>query len=420
MGQGMDAASQDTYDGQTPLDLDTLMIVRMVDNPHLQEKPSGGSNRPDPPLCRGQARLLCSDLRRLLAYEQLIPRPVLIDYLRTACGLHLGLYLLRLFNQLTGWVTDKAAHPACLNCSVNPDQTDDPFAVCPFASQYREEETGFLGKNPVSGRYRQGELLVDMGEDYTSHMAQLSRDNCARHYSRINDYIHTVFTVNQLFQYAESRQGQRHLRQRPKTVADVLEILAQPPEGLDNYFDGRIDDILPLDEVEEERDEVQAIYRMEGLSPLETYVELVALERTRYYRKYLTTQLDSVLMKNRETGLLRQGKGKRNERRFHLGSRLLETLVQIAVLEPVGHGAGTGFCSRPILVDDFVNWLRARYGLVLAPSWPGATIQDYKAFNGNLHHLKGRLREIGFYTDLSDAYNAQVIRPRYTMEYEAL
>jgi hypothetical protein len=94
--------------------------------------------------------------------------------------------------------------------------------------------------------------------------------------------------------------------------------------------------------------------------------------------------------------------------------------VQIAVLESVGHGASTGFRSRPILVESFVQWLRVRYGLVLAPRWPDATIQDYAAFNANLHHLKDRLREIGFYTDLSDAYNAQVIRPRYTMEYEAL
>jgi hypothetical protein len=410
LGQGMDPASRDSYDGQTPLDLNTLVVVRMVDNPHLQEKPSGEGGRPELPLCLGQARLLCGDLRRLLAYQDLVPRPVLIDYLRTAFGLHLGLYLLRLFNQLTGWVADRGPHPACLNCPVEPERMENPFADCPFAFQNPE----------AGGAYRQSELLVDMGEDYTSHMAVLSRDNCARHYGRINDYIQAVFTVNQLFQFAESYAGQRHLSRRPESVADVLHILAQPSPGLDNYFSGRIDNILPAGEVEEEREEVQAIYHMQGLSPLETFVELVALERTRYYRKYLTEQLDSVLMKNQETGLLRQGKGRRNERRWHLGSRLLETLVQIAVLEPVGRGAGAGFRSRPILVDDFVSWLQARYGLALAPRWPDATIQDYEAFNANLRYLKDRLREIGFYTDLSDAYNAQVIRPRYTMEYEAL
>ena len=46
-------------------------------------------------------------------------------------------------------------------------------------------------------------------------------------------------------------------------------------------------------------------------------------------------------------------------------------------------------------------------------SWPDATIEDNKAFNNNLNNLKRRLREIGFYTDLSDAYNTQTIRPRY-------
>jgi len=405
LGQGMDPASYDTYDGETPLDLDTLVIVRMVDNPHLQESPSSRGSVPEPPLCLGQARLLCSDLRRLLAYEGVVPRPVLIGYLRTALGLHLGLYLLRLFRQVTGWVHDKEAHPACLNCPVDP-ANERPFAECPYAFQ-----------NPEAVGTPLFELLVDMGEDYTTHLAQLSRENCARHYANINDYGQAVFTINQLFRFAESHAGRRHLRAQPETVADALKILAHPPDGLDYYFSERIDNILPAEEIEDEKPEVLAIRDMEGLSSLETFIELVALERTRYYRKYLTEQLDSVLMKNRDTCLLRQGKGKRNERRWHIGSRLLEMLVQIAVLEPTEHQTGLGFRSRPILIDRFVSWLRERYGLVLVPDWPDATIQDYEAFNANLRHLKNRLREIGFYTDLSDAYNAQTIRPRYSIEF---
>lgn len=411
LGEGMDPGSQDTYDGQTPLDLDTLMIVRMVDNPLLQERPSGDATRPEPPLCLGQARLLASDLRRLMAYDKLIPRPVLIDYLRSAFGLHLGLYSLRLFSQLAGWVGDREAHPACLNCPVQPDHSREPFAACPFAFQNREA--------PAS--YRQSELLVDMGENYASAMARLSRGSCSHHYSRISEYIQAVFTVNQLFQYASSQSGKRQLGGRqPETVADALRILAQPPGGMDLYFDQRIDAILPAGDAEGETSAVVAIRDMHGLSPMEKFVELVSLGRTRFYRSYLVDQLDSVFMKNQETGLMRQGKGKGNERRWYLGSRLLEMLVQIAVLEPVGHGAGARFRSRPILVDEFVDWLRARYGLVLAPRWQDATIQEYEAFNANLRHLRDRLREIGFYTDLSDAYNAQAIRPRYTMENEAL
>jgi hypothetical protein len=401
----MDPSNYDTYDGVTRLDLDTLAIVRMVDNKHLQESPSSRSSPPDDPLCIGQARLLASDLRRLLVYKDVVPRSVLIGYLRTACGLHLGLYLLRLFHQLSGWVRAQQAHPTCLDCPVQPDQHDNPFQACPYAFQ-----------NPATTQHTAvPELLIDMGEDYTSHMAQLSRANCSRHYAQIQNYIQAVFTVNQIKRFAESDRGRRHMAQPPEAVADLIALLRRFPDSLQDYFSDRLDDILPQNELTDERADIQAVYAMRDLTSLERFVELVALERARYYRKYLTEQLDAVFMKNDDSGLLRQGKGKRNERRWHIGSRLLEMLVQIAVLEPTGQQAGAGFRSRPILIDQFTAWLRNRYGLVLLPDWPDATIADYKAFNSNLNHLKTRLREIGFYTDLSDAYNAQTIRPRYVI-----
>jgi hypothetical protein len=285
---------------------------------------------------------------------------------------------------------------------------ENPFENCPYA---------FQSSNATSV-FRQPQILVDMGEDYTSHMAQLSRESCSAIYNRIYDYIHAVFEVNQLFQFAESHQARNLLSHRPDSVAEVLSLLASSPQAMETYFSLRIDSIVPKSEAAEEREEVQAIRDLDGLSALETFVELVALERTRYYRKYLTEQVDQLLMKNQETGLLRQGKGRRNERRWHIGSRLLETLVQIAVLERSGSGSQTTFRSRPILVDDFVRWLRNRYGLVLVPHQPDASIRDYEAYNQNLRQLKSRLREIGFYTDLSDAYNAQVIRPRYSIVRE--
>jgi len=91
-------------------------------------------------------------------------------------------------------------------------------------------------------------------------------------------------------------------------------------------------------------------------------------------------------------------------------------LVQIAVLEQEGQGQSSHFVSRPILIDDFISWMKERYGLVVMPDWAHASIEDNQAFNENLKNLKRRLREIGFYTDLSDAYNTQTIRPRYQIE----
>ena len=403
LGQGMDTTKYDTYDEETPLDLDTMLIVRMVDNEKLQEQPSSRGSVTERPLCSGQARLMCNDLRRLLAYDGVVPRPVLIGYIRTALGFHLGLYMLRLFHQLDGWLKEKTPHADCLNCPVKPAQ-DQLFHNCPYAFQ-----------NP-SSELAQQEILIDMGDNYKSHMAHLSRENCARHYAKINDFIYSVFSVNQIFRYAESHAGRRQLSKQVDSVADVLAVLRNPPEGLDYYFSERIDTIIPITEVDDEKPEVLAIRNMADLSPFNIFIELVSLERTKYFRSYMIQHLDSVFMKNKDTCLMRQGKGRQNERRWHIGSRLLEMLVQIAVLEPTGQLAGTGFRSKPILIDEFAKWLRNRYGLVLVPNWENATIQDYEAFNENMRQLKDRLREIGFYTDLSDAYNAQTIRPRYSIE----
>jgi len=45
-----------------------------------------------------------------------------------------------------------------------------------------------------------------------------------------------------------------------------------------------------------------------------------------------------------------------------------------------------------------------------------AALDDHKAFRDNVRAMKDRLREIGFYDDMSDAYNAQTIRPRYAVD----
>lgn len=409
LGAGMDPHNEDAYDGRTELDLDTLLVVRMVDNPRLKERPAGEIGKLAAPLCEGQARLLCDDLRRLLVYEDRVPRPVLIEYIRTAFGLHLTLYLLRLFNQLSGWVQEGRASPVCCNCPVRPDRQEDAFSVCPYAFQN-------AGSNSP---YRMLEIVMDMGSDAQSHMADLARANCSAHYQRMNDYVRAVFTTNLLMEFGKGYTAGQLLGRPSQTVADALQFLGLSEMAMDVHFGQKIDEFFARrTEGDVELREYEAIRRMEGLTPLQKLVELVTLDRTRYYRKYLVDLIDAVSMKNQDCGLMRQSKGKNNPRRWQMGSRLLEMLVQIAVLEPVGGGAVASFRSRPLLIDEFVRWLRNRYGIVLAPNWPGASIHDYQAFNANLGHLKERLREIGFFTDLSDAYNAQTIRPRYTIEAE--
>lgn len=106
-------------DASAHVDLDTLTVIKLVDGlPDLHKSPDRLTA--SQPVCRGQGRVLCDDIQRLLAYQDAVPRPVMIDYLKTVMGLHLGLYILRLRRQLAGWIRDRQASIACTRPICGP------------------------------------------------------------------------------------------------------------------------------------------------------------------------------------------------------------------------------------------------------------------------------------------------------------
>ena len=104
-------------------------------------------------------------------------------------------------------------------------------------------------------------------------------------------------------------------------------------------------------------------------------------------------------------------------RRFILDSRLLEVLLQIAVLHP---GGAVGYHTASLRLEEVLLFLRERYGLYIDRLPPGdgfgpPSIQDRATWRENVTALTARLREIGFYRDLSDAYVTQTVTPRYVI-----
>lgn len=406
--------------GGEGLDLDTLLVWRLVSDWDLRDAPSGERQTVPPPLDLDSARLFTDDLRRLLAYRDVVPRHVMLDYLKILLGLHLALYNLRLLHLLPGWVNSRRAGGECAHCRGSAADLGAPCRYQPL-------------------------LLVDMGDDYRTPMAALSQANVEHHYSRINDYIKATFTLNHLLAYLNNdfrRQGQ------PASVTEALDLYRDPPPMFEPTFTIRVNQLFRF--LDEQRvksaehvlssrkraaeqaqwAEIDAIRNMQ-LGAFATFIEVISYARTPFHRPYTVELLDSLLQKNSEGGLLWQGRAKANGRRFHIGSRLLEVLVQLAVLEPSDEG-GQAFKPRPMLVDEFVHWLLERYGLVIngldvpehaqragmaPPPWATRVgVRELEAYRDNLRALKDRLREIGFYTDVSDAYNAQTIRPRYTLD----
>ena len=90
-------------------------------------------------------------------------------------------------------------------------------------------------------------------------------------------------------------------------------------------------------------------------------------------------------------------------------------LLQIAVLR---QGSNGGFHTGGLRVDELLIFLRERYGIFIdqLPCGDGfatTSIEDRRALRNNFRAFTGRLREVGFYRDLSDAYVTQTITPRY-------
>src|SRR5204863_6583595 len=101
-----------------------------------------------------------------------------------------------------------------------------------------------------------------------------------------------------------------------------------------------------------------------------------------FQRSFIVRALDSLLLKNRPGALLAQARSAKTPRRFVLDSRLLEVLLQIAVLR---YDTDTGkYRSEEIQIDRLLTFIRERYGLYIdrLPSGEGfgePSIKDREA-----------------------------------------
>ena len=381
------------YDGETPLDLETLTVLKLVEGIDSLH-PSNEKVTEEPPPCIGQARVLCDDIQRLLAYQSVVPRAVMMEYLKAILGLHMALYTLRLARQLTGWIRAHEPHSSCLACPVH-GALSEPFAECPFGMS----------------------MVVDMGSDHRSRMAQLAQESASSEYGRLLDLIKALFTMNQLLRFAREHR-ETGVAERPEAV---LRFLRESHADFDAEFRVRLRQLRATSEDDDAGLTAEETAILDAPLPgFEAFVELITHVRQKHHVVYLTEWMDKLVQKNGPFGAMVQGKSKANPRRWQLGGRLLEVLVQLAVLRREGSDGGRELFTEPVLVEDLLTWLEARYGFVIgAPKCSGAkgpvTMEENRAFRENVRAFKARLREIGFFDDLSDAFIAQAVRPRYVL-----
>lgn len=396
--QGVDLVT-DRYDSSASVDVETQAILRL-DHQVTQDMKDSKEPTRFQPLCIGQADIMADDILRILAYESYIPRSVLVDYLKTLLAFHLALYHLKLLQMLPKLVKQRSGNDLCSikECPVNPG-LDNALEGCAYRIP----------------------LVVDMGDVNNPHMSELARKSTDRLYRQIPSFVEANFIVKKLDEmadYLSRKTGKLAVPSRGFfSVGDLVSLL-KPEHDTDRqaYFKFRLASLIEEssagnEDVDPEIREVTAM----GLGEFESFIEILMAYRGKYHRQYITESLDSLLLKNKGNGLLAQQRAKGSPRRFMLGSKLLEVLLQVAVLtQDEGR-----FVTREIRIEDLLALLRDRYGLYIdrlpENGQTTGSILDRRALRLNFEAFKRRLREIGFYEDLSDAYVTQKVSPRYTI-----
>lgn len=145
------------------------------------------------------------------------------------------------------------------------------------------------------------------------------------------------------------------------------------------------------------------------------YIQCIAKVRARYQYKYSYDFLDKSSMKNQDSALIADGRSRKHPRRAVIGSKLLEVLVQMVALTPK-EGL---YETYSLSITELMKRIRDRYGLIIDGTqeerFKDSDITTHLAFRTNVEALKNKLRQIGFYNDLSDASIMQKIRPRYNV-----
>ena len=386
----------------TKIDVETQVILHF-DAQVKEDYPDQSRNLERyPPLCLRQANLFAEDILRLLAYENYIPRSVLVDYLKTLFAFHLALYHLRILKLLPELIQRQQGNLWCYvkGCPLAQAKTSQ-LIECPHA-------TG---------------LLIEVGDPHNTHIMELARRSADTHYRRIPSFIQAQYIVKNLDDMASYLTKIRKVSTPIRGYFSVVELLQFLDDryklARDQFFGQRLLELIKKNESESQdgmmSPEVERISDL-GLDDFEACIEITMVNRVQFHRRYITECLDSLLLKNRDAGLLRQARTRESPRRFTLGSRLLEVLLQIAVLTP----QGTSFATQEVRIDDLLAFLRDRYGLYIDCLPPGdgfekPSITDLQALKENKEAFKMRLREIGFFQDLSDAYVTQTVTPRYTI-----
>jgi hypothetical protein len=357
------------------LDVETLFLLRLLEHFKTDLPDNRRKVSPHVFLCPAQQQLLVNDTARLLVYKDVIPRREMVQYLISLFSFHAALYCMRSFSLLLKLVETKKYR--CSKCKGMKQETLNLLCQCEH--------------HP--------DIFVDLTNGQNKTCDALARQKVANHYGIMFRYFRAQYVLKKLDEFAQTFPGYHG------TVEEAISYSTH--DDLDGFFRTKLADVTQVEEGAEQDPEIQAILELK-LDPLDAYAEILLQKTFKTRSRNHKAMMASLCGLNREDGFLHGGRGKK--RKYVLGNQLLELLVQLAV---VGVRRGQ-FVTEPITVADFVTWLRERYGILIDSTGEDNDSPDVaRALEVNYTALKDRLRQLGFFTDLSDASISQVIKPRF-------
>ena len=378
------------------LDIELLFLLRMTERFEVDKF---GTRAQDQViahsfLCPEQVELMREDLGLLFLYKDSIPRRELINYMTTLMVFHAALYFFQVV---------KIANHAVAEGELPPARGE-----CPKAGEARHHAPFELT------------LFCDLANGHNPTVKELSETCYQDLFKEVERYFRSGYTLKKLEEFAASYLSPAQKKQTGKDYVGLLLEAFRNHDDLNGYFNRDINDVIQAardPDTEQDDPDIARIIEVcnqRKLDKLDTFVEILLHFQYGTLREQHRKLIAGLCGIDQERGLL-AGKG-RVKRRFVLGNELLEVLIQLAVLRE--RQSDNRFETHPIQIRDFVDWLAGRYGLLVDRLGPAAATESEqvnRALARNHDALKTRLRQLGFFVDLADASNSQVIEPRFTI-----
>jgi hypothetical protein len=372
------------------LDVELLFLLRLLE-PFETDKYSTRKEDQVPDfdfLCPEQIELMRQDLSMLFLYKDCIPRRELINYMTTLMVFHAALYFYQVV-RICNAMVEKGKLPPARGVPRLP-RSHTPFQM---------------------------DFFCDMSGGHNERVDELSKQRFIEHFKEVERYFRSAYLMKKLEEFAGAYMTQDQKNQGGKAYIELLLTGYLKHRDLDGYFARDISTIQEAgtdSETGERNPEIERIVEisnMRGLNRLQTFVEILYHSQYGTLREQHRKLLAGLCGSDLDRGFM-AGRG-RTRRKYVIGNELLEVLIQLAVLER--RESDGKWHTRPVPIRRFTDWLLERYGLLIDTLGPYGeeSESNNRAMAANFDAFKTRLRQLGFFTDLADASNAQVIEPRF-------